>query len=190
MLSGDQNKPNPNSALGDSAVPETPTTGGTTENNLPSGSGPGATGRTSLYNPTTTTFTITMPGELHPQAGTHPASMSTGTLPIPVANTGGTTKKRRNGLFGVRSSEEVLRTTPAASQQPPRLWRMDCEGAVSTGGVAPAQNGSDMYDSEGDSSLRTFRRWNWNCDWDGHWRFEASSSFRYYYQRCVLIKIL
>ena len=58
MLSGDQNNPNPNSAPGDSTVPETAATGGTTANNLPSGSGPGTTGRTWLYNPTTRASTM------------------------------------------------------------------------------------------------------------------------------------
>ena len=62
MLSGDENDPN---VAGDSPVPETTTTGGTiasatSANKLPSGSGPGTTGRASLDNLTTGTS-----GELH-----------------------------------------------------------------------------------------------------------------------------
>ena len=101
---------------------------------------------------------MAMPGELHPQAGTHPASMSTAdysTHPsgqptsIPgtttgksgaaaaspfaigagltgTASTGGTTTtKRGNGLFGVRSSKEVPRATPAGQPTTTELSRMD-----------------------------------------------------------------
>ena len=77
-------------------------------------------------------------------------------------STGGTTtttKKRGNGLFGVRSSKEVPRTTPAGSQ-PTTTSEAVANGRPSTdlnldrswpskGGVVPAQKGSDMYDSEG-----------------------------------------
>ena len=197
MLSGDEINPNPNSAAGDSMVPETATTGGTTAtstNKLPAGSGPGTTGRTSLDNPTTRT-SMAMPGELHSQAaGTYPPSTTTGDYSAhpsgqPTGNpgttpgksgaaaaaspfavgagltgtpsTGGTTttKKRGNGLFGVRSSKEVPRTTPAGSQ-PTTTSEAVANGRPSTdvnldrsrpskGGVVPAQKGSDMYDSEG-----------------------------------------
>ena len=187
MLSGDENNPNPNSAVaGDATVPETTTTGGTTAtsatNKLPAGSGPGTTGRTSLDNPATRT-SMAMPGELHPQAGgTHPPS--TGDYPsgqptsnpgattgksgaaaaaspfavgaglTGTASTGGTTtttKKRGNGLFGVRSSKEVPRTTPAGSQ-PTTTSEAVANGRPSTDvnldRTWPSK-GSDMYDSEG-----------------------------------------
>lgn len=174
MLSGDEINHNPNSAVaGDSTMPETVgTTGGTTAtstiNKLPSGSGPGTTGRTSLDNPTTRTSMAAMPSEMHHQAGTHPTSPSTGDYsthpsgnpgtksgaaaaasPFAVGagltGTAGTTKKRGNGLFGVRSSKEVPRTTPSATTD---VVDGRPEGAVGTGGVAPAQRG-DVYDSEG-----------------------------------------
>ena len=157
MLSEDQNNPNLNSAPGHSTAPETATTSGTTANNFLSGIGSRTTGRTLLDNLNTRTSTMAMPGELHPQAGTHPASMSTGdysTHPSgqPTSNpgtatgksnaaaaspfaigagltgtapTGGTTNKRGNHLFGVRSSKEVLRTTPAGQPTTTELWRMD-----------------------------------------------------------------
>ena len=149
MLSGDQNKPNPNSALGDSAVPETPTTGGTTENNLPSGFGPGTMGRTLLDNLITRTSTMAMPGELHPQAGTHPASMSTGSSfaigagLTSTASTGGTTKKTWKPPFGVRSSKEGPRTSRAGQPTTTEVVADGRpEGAMNTGGVASAQKGS------------------------------------------------
>ena len=197
MLSGDENNPNPNSAVaGDSTVPETATTGGTTTtsatNKLPAGSGPGTTGRTSLDNPTTRS-SMAMPSELHSQAGgTHPPSSGDYPSGQPTSNpgtttgksgavaaaaspfavgagtaaTGGTTttKKRGNGLFGVRSSKEVPRTTPAGSQ-PTTTSEAVADGRLSTDlnldrsnqgtwpskgpGVVPAQKGSEMYDSEG-----------------------------------------
>ena len=125
---------------------------------------------------------MAVPGELHPQAGTYPASMSTGdrsTHPIgqPTSNpgttthksgaaaaspfaigagltgtasTGGTTKKRGNRLFGVRSSKEVPRATPVGQPTSTEVVADGRpEGAMSTGGVGPAQKSSDMYDSEG-----------------------------------------
>ena len=74
---------------------------------------------------------MAMLGVLHPQADTHPASMSTGS-PFAIgagltgtAPTGGTTNKRGNHLFGVRSSKEVLRTTPAGQPTTTVLWRMN-----------------------------------------------------------------
>ena len=114
-------------------------------NKLPSGSGPGTTGRTLLDNPTTSTSTMAMLGELHPQASTYPALISSADYSThfsgqPTSNpgtttdksgaavaspfaigagltgtmsTGGTAKKRGNGLFGVRISKEFPRTTPA-----------------------------------------------------------------------------
>ena len=81
-----------------------------------------------------------------------------------TASTGGTTttKKHGNGLFGVRSSKEVPRTTPAGSQpiseavadgRPATDLNLDRSNQgtwPSTGpGVVPARKGSDMYDSEG-----------------------------------------
>ena len=93
---------------------------------------------------------MAMPGELHPQASTRPASMSTGILPIPVANTGGITKKRGNGLFGVRSNKEVPRTTPTGQPTTTEVVADGRpEGAMSTGGVASAQKGSDTITLRG-----------------------------------------
>ena len=70
-----------------------------------------------------------------------------------AASTGGTTttKKRGNGLFGVRSSnKEVPKTTPPGQ---PTTTEVVADGppekAMSTGGVVPAQKSSDVYDSEG-----------------------------------------
>ncbi|KIK01701.1 hypothetical protein K443DRAFT_553250 [Laccaria amethystina LaAM-08-1] len=185
MLSGDENNPNPNSnsiAAGDDSVPETTassTTAATPANKLPAGSGPGTTGRTSLDNPTTRTS-----GELDPPGdySTHPSGQPTSNpettgkygaaaaaspFAVGAGLTGtastGTTKKRGNSLFGVRSSKEVPKTTTTTGQPGTEvvvdgrpstdLDRSNQvtrpERAASTGGVVPAQKGGDVYETEG-----------------------------------------